>query len=117
MDAREREKSQSRRASIKRPWEEVTVSSDPPRLWHGAPLPPIDAVPFNRAAVSREAEPEDSPQDRYQTNLMGGATAKRARYEGREHDYNLLSRENLDLNGKLLQAQATRKSRNHQDSL
>lgn len=112
MDAREREESQSRRTSIKRPWDEDTILSEPPRPWLGPPLPPIDAPPYHRPSPARGGggEHENSLQDRYRPDQRGDIAAKRARYEGHEYDYNLLSRENLDLNGKLLQAQATRKS-------
>lgn len=115
MDAREREESQARRTGIKRPWDEDTILSEPPRSWLGPTLPPIDAPPYRSPSLARGGEHEGSLQGRYGSDQRGEIAAKRARYEGHEHDYNLLSQENLDLNGKLLQAQATRKSRNSQD--
>ncbi|KAE8451281.1 hypothetical protein EG329_004446 [Mollisiaceae sp. DMI_Dod_QoI] len=106
MDARERVESQSRRPSIKRPWDEDIASQENTNTWHstGLPLPPIDVVPYRRPSLSRAAEIEGNFHSRYGSESRE-AGAKRARYE--EHDYNPLSRENLDLNGKILQTQAS----------
>lgn len=106
MDARERVESQSRRPSIKRPWNEDIILPENAKSWHsaGLPLPPIDVVPFRRPSLSRAAEIEGSFHSRYGAELRDGG-AKRPRYEDR--DYNSLSRENLDLNGKILQTQTS----------
>lgn len=108
MDARERVDSQSRRPSIKRPWDEDTTQSESAKSWHGAglPLPPIDLIPFRRPSLSRAAEIEGSFHSPYRAELRDGGV-KRPRYEDR--DYNSLSQENLDLNGKILQTQPPRK--------
>jgi hypothetical protein len=108
MDARERVDSQSRQPSIKRPWDEDTIQPESAKSWHGAglPLPPIEVVPFRRPSLSRSAGLEGTFQSRYGAELRDGG-AKRPRYE--DHDYNSLSRENLDLNGRILQTQTSRK--------
>lgn len=119
MDARERENSQSYRPSIKRPWEEETVPSQPPR-WHGNTLPPINA-PQHHKQSPRSRDNGSNLYHPYGIEVGGESAAKRMRQEGymygesanvpqRLGDYTMLSRENLDLNGRLLQAQDTRKS-------
>jgi len=100
---------QSRRTSIKRPWEDdVPVQSS----WQGETLlPPIDAASFRRPSVanSLSKEYEGSLHSGYGPDLIPEATAKRAKYY-LGHDYKTLSRENLDLNGRILQAKASCKS-------
>ncbi|TVY17267.1 hypothetical protein LARI1_G004989 [Lachnellula arida] len=56
MEVQVREDSQ-RRSSIKRPWDEDTALAGKSNGWHGAPLPPIDDVPYHRLQVPRKAEP------------------------------------------------------------
>lgn len=108
MDAREGVESQSRRSSIKRPWDEDFAPPSSTSLWtgRGLSLPPIDVAPYRRPSLSRAAEIEGNLHTRYGSESReGGGIAKRPRYE--QHDYNSLSRENLDLNGKILQTQAS----------
>ncbi|CZR54393.1 uncharacterized protein PAC_04277 [Phialocephala subalpina] len=92
--------------SIKRPWDEDTIQPESAKSWHGTglPLPPIEVIPFRRPSLSRSAGLEGTFQSRYGAELRDGG-AKRPRYE--DHDYNSLSRENLDLNGRILQTQTS----------
>ncbi len=120
MDARQREenvqmqvahsvKPQSRRTSVKRPWEDDVPAQS---SWQGGTLlPPIDAAPFRRPSLasSLSREYEGNLHSGYGPDLIGEATAKRTKYY-LGHDYKTLSRENLDLNGRILQAQARCKS-------
>lgn len=85
MDAREREKSQSRRPSIKRPWEEDAISPETGNAWLGTTLPPIDPVPYRRPSISRQAEPRGNLHNLYQPDNRE-FVAKRVRYEG-NNDY------------------------------
>lgn len=100
MDAREREKSQSRRPSLKRPWEEDDVSPGTRSGWFGATLPPIDPVQYRRTLVSRQADVEGSFQ-LYQPDQRD-VEAKRVRYE-EDNDY-------IHFPDGKLQSQASRKS-------
>lgn len=114
MDARERNDSQSRRPSIKRPWEEDIVLPEQANVWSGTRLPPIDPSPYRRPSLPpRVTEPDDIWGHHYGVESRDGG-AKRARYEG--HDYSM-PRENLDLSGNSLRAQASRKSSNLATSL
>jgi hypothetical protein len=114
MDARERDEAHLRRtSSIKRPWGDDPILLEPSRVWHRTTLPPIDAAPYQRTPVSRGEDHEARLENRYGPDFGGEQPAKRARYEGHEYDYNSLSQEdlNLNLNGKLIQAQNTSKLR------
>jgi len=99
MDAREREDSQSRRPSIKRPWEEEYVLPEQVNVWKGTRLPPIDASYRRPSLPPQFTETEDSWQNYYGSESSGGGV-KRSRYEG--HDYNSLPQEDLDLKGTFL---------------
>jgi hypothetical protein len=100
MDARERDESQSRRTSNKRPWDgDNTTLPDPagPRL---APvLPPIDSAPARKLSVPRGTE-----YGQISTRWYGAesreADTERPKTEGL--DYNPFSRQNRDANGKPL---------------
>ncbi|KAH7418272.1 hypothetical protein BKA64DRAFT_194966 [Cadophora sp. MPI-SDFR-AT-0126] len=94
MDAREGEDSQSRRPSIKRPWEEDYVLQEQVNAWKGTRLPPIDASYRRPSLPPRFTEPEDIWGNHHGPETRGGE-AKRIRYEGR--DYSSISREDLDL--------------------
>lgn len=94
MEVHEREESQLRRSSIKRPWEEDTTLPEKGIAWHSALLPPIDAVPYRRGSIQRggdEGPKWNSPDPRE-------SVMKKAKFEG--HDYNTFPRQNLALNGK-----------------
>lgn len=99
MDAREREDSQSRRPSIKRPWEEESVLPEQVNVWKGTRLPPIDASYRRPSLPPRFTETEDSWENHYGSESSGGGV-KRSRYEG--HDHNTLPQEDLDLKGTFL---------------
>ncbi|KAG4440219.1 hypothetical protein IFR05_004298 [Cadophora sp. M221] len=100
MDAREREDSQSRRPSIKRPWEEEYRLPEQVDVWNGTRLPPIDSSSYRRPSLPpRVTEPEDIWGNHYGSESRDGG-AKRARYE--RHDYNSFSREGLVLKGDVL---------------
>ncbi len=106
MDAREREDSHSRRPSNKRPWEEDIVVSDEASIWSGTRLPPIDSSLYRRPSLPpRVTEPDDIWGNQYDSESRDGG-AKRARCEG--HDYSV-PRESLDVSGKSLRTQASRK--------
>lgn len=107
MDAREREDSQSRRPSIKRPWEEEYVLPEQVDVWNGTRLPPIDSSSYRRPSLPpRVTEPEDIWGNHYGSESRDGG-AKRARYE--KHDYNSFSREGLVLEGDILRPLGARK--------
>jgi hypothetical protein len=99
MDAREREKSQSRRPSIKRPWEEDAVLPDTIKAWFGATLPPIDPIQYHRTSIPRQVEARGNLH-LYQTDSRD-VGAKRVRYEG-DNDY-------IPFRDGKLQSQAPRK--------
>ena len=101
MDARERERSQSRRPSIKRPWEEDAILPETGNAWLGTTLPPIDPVPYRRPSISRQPEPGGLLHNLYQPDNRE-FVAKRARYEG-NNDY-------IPFPDGKLQSQASRKS-------
>lgn len=103
MDAREREKSHSRRPSLKRPWEEDAVSPGTGSGWFGATLPPIDPVQHRRTSVSRQADAEGSFH-LYQPDKRD-VEAKRVRYEA-DNDYIHFP------DGKLQSQASSRSSRN-----
>ncbi|KUJ20971.1 uncharacterized protein LY89DRAFT_609265 [Mollisia scopiformis] len=108
MDARERVESQIRRPSIKRPWDEDPVPPENVGIWpgRGLSLPPIDIASYRRPSLTLTAEDEGNARTRYGSEMReSGGSAKKPRYE--QHDYNSLSRENLDLNGRILQTQAS----------
>ncbi|CAG8973262.1 hypothetical protein HYALB_00000023 [Hymenoscyphus albidus] len=80
--------SQSERPGNKRPWDEARTSSKG-NVWHGAPLPPMDAVPPHRHV---EKMPNSySPYSRE----LSESEAKRPKYDRSEH------RGNYELNGQL----------------
>ncbi|TVY71457.1 hypothetical protein LSUE1_G006401 [Lachnellula suecica] len=83
MDARVRDDSQ-RRSSIKRPWDEDTSLAGKSNGWHGAALPPIDAVPHHRPQVPRGAEPAPNTHTGYGREPADPGP-KRPRYEWNEH--------------------------------
>ncbi|KAL2074817.1 hypothetical protein VTL71DRAFT_8596 [Oculimacula yallundae] len=94
MDAREREDSQSRRPSIKRPWEEEYTPVQA-NVWNGTRLPSIDPSSYRRPSLPlRITEPEDIWGTHNGSGSRGGG-AKRVRYEG--FDYNSFPREGLDM--------------------
>lgn len=101
MDAREREKSQSRRPSIKRPWEEDIVLPEAGNTWFGATLPPIDPLQCRRTPTSKQAEAGGNFHNISHPDSREDG-AKRARYEG-GNDYIAFPE------GKV-QSQASRKS-------
>jgi hypothetical protein len=101
MDARERERSQSRRPSIKRPWEEDAVLPEAGNAWFGATLPPIDHQQYRRTSTSRQAEAGGNLHNIYQPDSRD-VGAKRVRYEG-ENDY-------TPFPDRKLQSQESRKS-------
>ena len=96
MDVLDRVESQSRRASIKRPWEEDTTLPENGNAWHSALLPPIDAVPYRRGSIQR-GDIELNGNNRYSPATKESAM-KRPKFEG--HDYNTFPRQNLEPNGK-----------------
>ncbi|KAH7360592.1 hypothetical protein BKA65DRAFT_189029 [Rhexocercosporidium sp. MPI-PUGE-AT-0058] len=105
MDAREREASQSRRPSIKRPWEEDYALPQQVNVWSGTRLPPIDASSYRRPSLPpRVTEPEDIWGNHYGSESRDGG-AKRARFEG--NDYNSFSPEELALKGDVLRPLGT----------
>ena len=107
MDAPGRELSQSRRLSIKRPWEEDEGLPEAGSGWHSALLPPIDAVPYQRPPIARGAESGvTSNISRYGPEIKE-SVSKKVRHEGSE--YNGLRRESLDLDGPTPQFRATSK--------
>jgi len=106
MDAREREESQIRQQSIKRPWDEDTTLPEAGNTWHRAILPPIDAPPHRRPSILRGLEAGGILHSSY-GHSSGESMSKRPRYEGL--DYKSLSRENLSLNGELHQPPLPRK--------
>jgi hypothetical protein len=106
MDAREREESQTRRQSIKRPWDEDTAFPEAGNAWHRAILPPIDATPHRRPSIPRGLEAGGMLHSSYGQS-SGDSMSKRARYEGL--GYKSLSREILSLNGQLHQPPLPRK--------
>jgi len=107
MDARERERPQSRRPSIKRPWEEDPILPEMGNAWLGTTLPPIDPVPYRRPSISRQPEPGGNLHNLYQPNVLDDRdfVAKRVRYEG-NNDY-------IPFSDSKLQSQAPRKSSRH----
>lgn len=108
MEARGTEESQQRRPIIKRPWDGEPTYSEETNHRLGARLPPIDTLSYSRAPLSLGVDLHDGfPKYGPDSDPYDGAR-KRARH-GRP-DYNMLSRENLDLNGKMLQRQASSKS-------
>lgn len=72
-------------------------------MWSGSRLPPIEAIHCGRASPPRGSEEAGSPKVLYGLDSREHG-AKRARYD--PPGYSILSRENLDLNGKILQAQS-----------
>jgi hypothetical protein len=101
MDAREREKPQSRRPSIKRPWEEDTILPEAGNAWYGATLPPIDSLQYRRTSTSWQAKAGGNLHNIYHPDSRE-VEAKRVRYEG-ENDY-------ITFPEGELQSQASRKS-------
>ncbi|KAK0129797.1 hypothetical protein ONS96_000349 [Cadophora gregata f. sp. sojae] len=108
MDAREREDSQSRRPSIKRPWEEEHVSPEQVNIWTGTRLPPIDASYRRPSLPPRFTETADIWES-YGSDSSGGG-AKRSRYM--RHDYHSLPRGDLGLRGDVLGSIGSRSSYN-----
>jgi hypothetical protein len=107
MDAREREDSQSRRPSIKRPWEGEYGLPEQVDVGNGTRLPPIDYSSYRRPSLPpRVTEPEDIWVNHYGSESRDGG-AKRARYE--RHDYNSFPREGLALKGDILRPLDARK--------
>jgi hypothetical protein len=93
MEVHEREQSQSRGSSIKRPWEEDTSSPEKGSLWHSALLPPIDNVPYSRGSVQQGGEgPKWNGPDPKESAI------KKAKFE--RHEYNTFSRQILAPNRK-----------------
>jgi hypothetical protein len=112
MDAREWEQSQSRRSSIKRPWDEDAILPQKSNVWNGAILPPIEAVPYRRPSIQRAIEPAAGTHHRYVLETRE-SVAKKARYEG--SDYRSSSRDDVGVNGGMLQSRLSRmSSSNHQ---
>lgn len=112
MDAREQDASQLSRSSVKRPWEAAARLPEQSNSWRRA-LPPIDTAAFRRPSLTNLAQSiqsEGTLYEQYIPSFGEDSACKRVRYEG--HADNLLSRENLDLNGRVLQAQAPRTSQN-----
>ena len=97
MDAQEREDSQSRRSSIKRPWDEDATLPEQSNGWNGTILPPIDGAPYRRPSIHLEAESGAGTHSRYGT-VSRESAAKKARFEG-NNDYNTPPLGDLDLNG------------------
>jgi hypothetical protein len=97
MEVLERDESQSRRASIKRPWEEDTTLPEKGNAWHSALLPPIDAVPYRRGSIQR-GDAETNGNNRYGP-LPKESAMKKPKFEG--HDYNTFSPQNQEPNGKI----------------
>lgn len=91
------EGSQSRRASVKRPWEEDTTLPEKGNAWHSALLPPIDAVPYRRGSL-QGGDIETNKNNQYGSAPKESAV-KKAKFEG--HEYNTFSRQNLEPNGKI----------------
>lgn len=89
MEVYEREDSQSRPSSIKRPWEEDTGLPERGNAWHSALLQPIDAVTHCRGPNEREGdEGQNGNGPAPKESVM-----KKAKFEG--HDYNTFPRHNL----------------------
>ena len=97
MDVLERIESQSRRASIKRPWEEETTLPGKGNAWHSALLPPLDTVPYRRPSIQRGGDVESNGSLRCPVATKESAM-KRPKFEG--HDYNTFPRLNTEPNGK-----------------
>lgn len=95
MEVLERENSQSRRSSIKRPWEEDTTLPEKDNAWHSALLPPIDTVPYRKVSIQRGGDEgaKWNGQDSREPVI------KKAKFEGNE--YNTFPRQNLMPNGKI----------------
>jgi hypothetical protein len=98
MDARERDDSQSRRTSIKRPWDEDSAAlPEPANSRLSTVLPSLDAEPFRRLSAPRGREYLSISTSRYGAESRD-ADAERPKIEG--HDYNSFARQNIDPNGK-----------------
>jgi len=98
MDALARDGSQSRRASMKRPWEEEITLPGPGNAWHPAVLPPIDAVPYRSSSHQRVGDIEVHGKGWYDSTQRE-SVLKKPKYEG--HDYNSTSSRNLETNGNI----------------
>lgn len=85
MDAREREVSQSRSLSIKRPWEENSTVPEK-ATWNGVRLPPVDSMPYARP-LSGQAQDVDNQDSHSRYHLDARiSTPKKARFD--EDNYN-----------------------------
>jgi hypothetical protein len=102
------EESQPRRPIVKRSWDEEPIYPTETNHRLGTRLPPIDTLSYNRAPLSLGADSHDG-FSRYGLDSTPYDGARKRAKHGRS-DYNILSRENLDLNGKMLQRQASSKS-------
>lgn len=98
MDARERDESQSRRTSVKRPWDEESAAL--PELANSrlsTVLPSLDAEPIRRLSAPRGREYWSISTSRYGAESRD-ADAERPHIEGQ--DYNSFPQLNIDPNGK-----------------
>ncbi len=91
MDANERVESQSRRSSVKRPWEGDRASLQEVNAWHSSSLPPIDAVPHRRGSI--QIGSHGGPI----WDLDPDSVLKKAKLE--RHEYNTFPRQNVAPNG------------------
>lgn len=107
MEVHEREESQSRRSSIKRPWEEDTSLPEKGNAWHSALLPPIDAVPYRRGSIQHGED--EGPK--WHGSDPKESVMKKAKFEG--HDYNTFPRQNLASNGRTAPSRNPSKLKNH----
>jgi hypothetical protein len=99
MDARERDESQSRRTSNKRPWDgDTTVFPEPAGSRIAPVLPPIDAAPSRKLLVPRGTEYGSISTSWYGAESREPDT-ERPKIEG--PDYNPFARQNIDANGKV----------------
>jgi hypothetical protein len=98
MDARERDESQSRRTSSKRPWDgdnSALLGVDGSRM---APvLPPIDAAPSRKLSVPRGAEHGFISRSWYGAEARG-PDMERPEAEGHDFSNGSFTRQNIDAN-------------------
>jgi hypothetical protein len=98
MDARERDESQPRRMSIKRPWDEAsTAFPDPAGRRLSIVLPPVDAVPRRKLSVP-QARGYGPISTSWYAAEPRGLEAGRAKIEG--HDYLPFARQETSPKGK-----------------
>jgi hypothetical protein len=89
MDAQVREESQSRRSSIKRPWEDSSLPEEG-NAQLSTSLPPIDTVPYRRPSLLRGLEHGSFANSRHGPDFTESGN-KRAKLEG--YDYNPFSQQ------------------------